>query len=183
MEAARLLEAELEEFAKHTRAIEKEPLSSRKSLDRAGASLGKIADSEDRLPAAMGALTTALGKLRQRHEEQTEIVRRRAEEIRQRTEVYRLLLERMGALVARAAEMNGHLTSISTEDKEKDQLVAELDGVLQEIGALTDATGALKAEAKQQTFEDVAREADGLADQLGAAKSKLARLKKDLARG
>src|SRR5688572_20714209 len=150
MEAARLLEAELEEFAKHTRAVEKEPLSSRKSLDRAGTSLSKIADSEERLPAAMGALMGALSALRRRHEEQTEVVRRRAEEIRQRTEVYRSLLERMGGLVAGAGEMNEQLTRINAEGKAKEELVAELDAVLREIGRLSDATDELRAEAKQQ---------------------------------
>jgi chromosome segregation ATPase len=182
LEAARLLEEELEQFAKLARAIEKEPLSSRKSLDRAGTSLAKIADSEDRLPAAMAALMGALNELRRRHEEQTEAVKRRAEEIRVRGELYRSLLERMSSVVAEASGINARLTDLSAGGRGKEELIADLDGVLLEIGRLTESSDALREEARELRFEDVGRQADGLGEQLGQARSKLSRLKKDLAR-
>jgi chromosome segregation ATPase len=182
LEAARRLEEVLEHFAKLARAIEKEPLSSRKSLDRAGTSLAKIADTEEELPVAMSGLMSALNALRQRHEEQTEAVKRRAEEIRERSEIYRGLLERLRALVEDAARINARMSELAASEKGKDELAADLDVVLGELGALGDATDALEHESKELRFEDLGREADGLSTQLGTAKSKLARLKKDLSR-
>jgi methyl-accepting chemotaxis protein len=182
LEAARELEEELERFGKIARELEKEPLSSRKSLDRAGGSLARIADIEDGLAPAMSKLMAALNALRTRHEQQTENIKRRAEEIRQRSEVYRGLLERLGELLERTGTMNERLSTLSSGDKGKDELVAELESFLAQIGELTDATEALQRECKEVRFEDVAKQADGLSTQLGNARSKLARLQKELSR-
>jgi chromosome segregation ATPase len=182
VEAARALEGELERFAKIARELEKEPLSSRKSLDRAGGQLAKIADLEQSLGPAMGALMSALNGLRERHEAQGESIKRRAEEIRERAVVFQELMDRLAELVERTSALNASLGGITNGDRGKDELIAELDRVLEQLGELTGATDLLKRDARERSFDDLAKQAESHSDQLDAVRSKLARFKKEFSK-
>ena len=181
VEAARGLEEQLEHFAKLARIVEKEPLNSRRSLERAGESLSKVAESDHALNAAMQKLMTALTALRQRHMAQVAAVERRSEVIRERSEQYGRLLERMASLGLVAGEVNAAMGAVVAANPDKSALAGEMESVLEKMAELISASEALEKEAEAQSFEDVGKEAGALRGSLAKGRQKLVQLRKDLA--
>lgn len=183
IQAATQLEAELDGFAKLTRLVEKEPLTSRRSLERASATLSQVATTDERLGPAMRGLMTALDGLRARHQVQADALAVRAEEVRVRSEAYAGLLDRLSALGARAAELNTALVEVTaSEEASRGDLVAKIDAALAKMAEVSEAVASLRRDCREQRFEDVEREVDRLEGQLTGARNKLLKLQRELAR-
>jgi hypothetical protein len=180
IQAASGLEEELDRFAKLSRAIEKEPLNSRKSLERAADSLSSVAASDEALQIAMRTLMAALTALRERHEGQTKVVQERAEEIRQRGEAYKELLGKLATLGANAGEVNSEMITLANGNEDKGAIAGVLDAVLEKMSGLAKSVEEFQQECTEKHFEDIEREADTLRAQLVKGRSKLAQLQKDL---
>lgn len=187
--AAQAFDAELERFAHLTETAQQGKLASQKALERAAETLKEIADCEEQMQAQARALMAALGAAREQQERQAELASQRAEEVRARTTVYGDLLKRFQALGAEAAELNimGQRLSAkkrdagaaadgadAARDPARDTgLSAGLRELSQRMSDVAEHAQSLAAAAYEADFEDVARQADSLRQQLLAARNKV----------
>ena len=105
--AAEALDAQLTRFESLADQFRKAPLNSEKNLERASKLLKDVAEQDQHLNAAVSALVAAVTKTRDRQQTQAESVNARAQDLQQRAEAFKVLLERYGALGQSAAELNG----------------------------------------------------------------------------
>jgi chromosome segregation ATPase len=190
--AAEAFDAELERFAHLTEAARHGSLGSQKALERAAEALKEIADCEEQMQAQARGLMAALGAAREQQERQAALAAERAEEVRERTAVYAELLERFQALGAEAAELNVMGQSLSARKSDaggaagagaaKDPAFANgLRDLAQRMGEVADHALGLTTAARDADFEDVARQAESLRQQLLAARNKVQLLHGSLA--
>jgi DNA repair exonuclease SbcCD ATPase subunit len=200
--AAQAFDAELERFTHLTDTARQGRLDSQKALERAAEALAQIADCEEQMQLHARALMAALGTARELQESQAELASRRAEEVRQRTAVYGDLLKRFQALGTEAAELNSmgqrlsaqksKTTNKTTSEDAADggaggdgprelSLAAGLGELSQRMAEVAEHAQGLTATARDADFEDVARQADSLRQQLLAARNKVVLLHGTLA--
>jgi len=189
--AAEAFDAELERFAHLTEAARHGSLGSQKALERAAEALKEIADCEEQMQAQARALMAALGAAREQQERQAALASQRAEEVRERTAVYSELLARFKSLGAEAAELNVMGQSLSARKSDaggapgagaKDPAFADgLRDLSQRMGEVADHAQELTTASRDADFEDVARQAESLRQQLLAARNKVQLLHGSLA--
>ncbi len=201
--AAQAFDAELERFAHLTDTARQGHLDSQKALERAAEALAQIADCEEQMQLHARALMAALGTARELQESQAELASRRAEEVRQRTAVYGDLLKRFQALGTEAAELNAMGQRLSAQKSKttnetkregaasfgagggdaapEPSLAAGLSELSQRMAEVAEHAQGLTATARDADFEDVARQADSLRQQLLAARNKVVLLHGTLA--
>ena len=190
--AAEAFDAELERFARLTEAARHGNLGSQKALERAAESLKEIADCEEQMQAQARVLMAALGTAREQQEKQAALAAQRAEEVRERTAVYGELLKRFQALGVEAAELNAMGQSLSARKPDaggaagagtaRDPAFASgLRDLSQRMGQVADHAQGLATAARDADFEDVARQAESLRQQLLAARNKVQLLHGSLA--
>ena len=167
--AATSLDAELTRFEETTVGFRKLTLNSQKNLERATKVLSDLAEIEASLGAQVQALVTAIASVRDRQMAQVEVVRSKAEEINARTVEFQALLEQFKVLGVDASGLNDTLQASVTAG-------APLVDLQTAMGELTAKAQGLAELAKSQDFEDLARQADGLRQQILAARSKLRHL-------
>jgi hypothetical protein len=190
--AAEAFDAELERFARLTEAAGHGNLGSQKALERAAETLKEIADCEEQMQAQARALMAALGAARDQQEKQAALAAQRAEEVRERTSVYGELLNRFQALGAEAAELNTMGQNLSARKREgaaatnaemaKDPAIVDgLRDLSQRMSEVAEHAHGLMTAARDADFEDVARQAESLRQQLLAARNKVLLLHGSLA--
>jgi len=169
-------------------AAQRGDLDSQNSLERAGETLSQIAACEEDLHARAQTLMGALAAARDAQQAEAEAVRARALEIQTRTDDYRRVLGTFEAIGTDASALNATAQGLAArgrtpEDMVKDgELVAGLDELQERMAAVADHAAALTADARGARFEDLARKADGLRQQILAARNKIGLLKDSLAR-
>jgi hypothetical protein len=190
--AAEAFDAELERFAHLTEAARHGSLSSQKALERAAEALKEIADCEEQMQTQARALMVALGAAREQQERQAALAAQRAEQVRDRTAVYGELLTRFQALGAEAADLNAMGQNLSARKPDtggaagaaaaRDPAFANgLRDLAQRMGEVADHAQGLLTAARDADFEDVARQAESLRQQLLAARNKVQLLHGSLA--
>jgi len=186
--AAEAFDAELERFAHLTEAARHGSLASQKALERAAESLKEIADCEEQMQAQARLLMAALGNAREQQEKQAALAAQRAEDVRERTAVYGELLKRFQALGAEAAELNTMGQGLSARKPDAGGTAARdpafangLRDLSQRMGQVADHAQELLTAAREADFEDVARQAESLRQQLLAARNKVQLLHGSLA--
>jgi len=190
--AAEAFDAELERFAHLTEAAGHGHLGSQKALERAAETLKEIADCEEEIQAHARALMAALGAARDQQEKQAALASQRAEEVRTRTAVYSGLLERFKGLGTEAAELNAMGQNLSARKREgaasagaeaaRDPALASgLRELSQRMSEVAEHAQGLTTAAREADFEDVARQAESLRQQLLAARNKVQLLHGSLA--
>jgi chromosome segregation ATPase len=186
--AAEAFDAELERFAHLTEAARHGSLGSQKALERAAEALKEIADCEEQMQAQARLLMAALGTAREQQERQAALAAQRAEEVRERTAVYGELLKRFQALGAEAADLNAMGQSLSARKPDAGAAAARdpafangLRDLAQRMGEVADHAQGLLTAARDADFEDVARQAESLRQQLLAARNKVQLLHGSLA--
>ncbi|WP_426755667.1 hypothetical protein [Myxococcus sp. Y35] len=187
--AARALDAELGRFESLAEQLQQAPLQSEKHLERASAMLKGLADLDEQLRLHVTALVGVISKMRDRQQAQAEAVHLRAQELQQRTEVFKELLVRYGAMGQSAGELNVQMQQFAQRRQEAQtpEQNAALAGDFQALQArmtqVADEAQALTRAAEEQAFHDVARQADSLRQQLLSARNKMALLQKRFSEG
>lgn len=162
--AASALDAELVRFEEATQGFAKVALNSQKNLDRAAKLLNDLAASEGSLGEKVQALVGAIATVRDRQMAQVEQVREKSEQIKERSVVFQGLLDQFQQLGTAAGALN-----------EKLKGPGGIVDVQVEMTNLATRAEALATIAKDQDFEDLSRQADGLRQQILAARNKLAK--------
>jgi chromosome segregation ATPase len=171
--AAGSLDAELTRFDEATNAFKKLPLNSQKNLERATKMLNDLADGEAALGQQVQLLVAAIAKSRDRQLGHVEVVRVKAEEIKNRTLEMQGLVEQFKSLGNDAAALNATLQNAPTAG----QALVDFHAQMGELAARAQALAEI---AKSKDFEDLSRQADGLRQQLLAVRAKLKHLEPTL---
>ena len=176
VKAAASLNAELQRFETTAVGLGKLPLNSQKNLERAAKLLTDVAEVDERMGRQVAVLVAAIAEARDRQAAQAEGVRHKAEEINTRAQTFRGLLEQFGALGTFAGTLNVQLHQISVAQAAGE--AAPMTELFEQMGALAQRAEGLAALATKEDFGDIARQADGLRQQVLAARGKLRLLEK-----
>ncbi|NNB99206.1 hypothetical protein HI113_35480 [Corallococcus exiguus] len=187
--AAQSLDAELLRFEALSEQLKEAPLTSEKHLERASKTLKDLADLDDALRMRVGALVQAITGVRNRQQAQADAVNVRAQELQQRTEVFKELLTRYGALGQSAADLNGRMQEFAalrqqaTRTAEEDARLTEVFTALQaRMAEVADDAATLTSAAEEAKFTDIGRQAESLRQQLLSARNKLGLLHQSLSK-
>jgi cytochrome c556 len=185
--AAESLDAQLTRFESLAEQFRKSPLNSEKNLERASKLLRDVAEQDQQLNASVSALVAAVTKTRDRQQVQAESVNARAQELQQRAEDFKVLLERYGALGQSAAELNQRMQEFAAQrakaqtPEQNTEVLGILDALNERMGQVADEASAVTKLGEEQDFTDIGRQADSLRQQLLSARNKLQLLRKGLA--
>jgi uncharacterized protein YoxC len=185
--AAEALDAQLTRFESLAEQFRKAPLNSEKNLERASKLLKDVAEQDQHLNAAVSALVAAVTKTRDRQQTQAESVNARAQDLQQRAEAFKVLLERYGALGQSAAELNQRMQEFATQrakaqsSEQNAEVLGILDALNQRMGEVAEEASAVTKLGEEQDFTDIGRQADSLRQQLLSARNKLQLLRNGLA--
>lgn len=187
--AAEALDAELLRFEALAGQLQEAPLTSEKQLERASKTLKDLADLDDALRMRVGALVQAITGVRTRQQTQADAVNACAQQLQRRTEVFKDLLTRYGALGQSAADLNGRMQEFAalrqqaTRTAEEDARLTSVFTSLQDrMAEVADEAATLSRAADADRFADIGRQADSLRQQLLAARNKLGLLHQSLSK-
>ena len=161
--AAQALESELERFRTSTETLLANRLDSAKQLGRAAKQLESVAGSDERLSGCVAELNAALGEAREKQVGNAEQVRAFADSVGQRAEVLRDLNVRYAALGNAAREVAEKMAPAGTNKAEIELALGQMEGALV---PLLETASALKQDAIEKGFSDIAQQADAMQQQL-----------------
>lgn len=176
VEAAELLDEELQRVGALSREAQRLPLVSRKNLERTGERLAELARADERIGPLLQRLLAAVSEIAARQQEDGARLEARAGELQRRRETYQRLLERYAALGAAAQELNQGLQALPRPRDAGGPHAVDADAlerVRAEVSALVASAAAMSEAARAEDFEELARDADGLRQALLAARNKL----------
>jgi len=188
-QAAEGVEEELRRFEALADTVLRTPLDSERNLERASRALREVAESDERLVAQLQKLVAAVGGVRDRQQEHARGVNARAEELQTRTQAFQALLQRYAGLGRSASELNAVVQDIAarkqkaTTPEDNRALAGSLEQLLERMGQVAEEAQGLANSATADDFNDIARQADSLRQQLLSARNKMALLQKGLAAG
>ncbi|AGC48925.1 hypothetical protein MYSTI_07653 [Myxococcus stipitatus DSM 14675] len=189
VEAARSLEEGLTRFEALSQQLQGLPLQTEKHLERASATLASLADMDEDLRVRITTLVGAISQVRDRQQAQAEAVHARAQELQQRTEVFKDLLVRYGAVGQSAGDLNVRMQEFAARRQqaktaeEHAEVVAAFQALQDRMKEVADEAQAVARSAEERDFNDIGRQADSLRQQLLAARNKMALLYKSVGGG
>lgn len=183
-EAAAALEAELSRFEALARETEAVPLDSEKNFGRAARLMQETADCQERTAGLVRALVEAIHRARDRQQTIAQALLARAEELKSRTELLEVLLDRFRALGVEARDVQALVVNASERGAARDVegTLSMLEQARDRLGSLAGRAEDLARDAREKGIADVEREADSLRQQLTSAKNKLGLLEKSFNR-
>jgi hypothetical protein len=188
VEAASAFDETLRRFGALVESAGRAELDSGEGLARAAGALEKVAACEEEIQQRAQALSAALTAAREAQETQTLAIGARALEVQKRTEDYANLLRRLEGVGQNAADLNAGAQKLAAANKVDRQMPQEtISAMLLQLGELETqmesvavATEALAGDARGAHFDDVARKADALRQQLLAARNRVGLLSEAL---
>lgn len=186
-DAALALERELRRFEELGQAARRMPLDTRNRIERAAKATTEAASEQERVGTALSALVAAITAARQRHEANAAALQERGEEIRRRAEQLGVLYEQYSALGEEGRVVNqlvqeaaARQRDASTPEQIRD-VVAAIEAIEERMAKLVDGARELGQAAVAASITDLAEQADGMRQQVAAAKNKIGLLRKSLA--
>jgi cytochrome c556 len=185
--AAEALDSQLTRFESLAEQLRQAPLDSEKNLERASKLLQEVAEQDQVLNASVSALVAAVTVARDRQHLRAEAVNARAQELQQRAEAFKALLERYGALGQSAAGLNLRMQEFAAQrakaqmPEQNTELLSTLDALNEQMVKVAEEAQSVTKLADEQDFTDVGRQADSLRQQLLSARNKLGLLRKGMA--
>lgn len=170
--AAEALDTELRSLEALVSSANKEPLTSQKHLERAARQLAAVGELESRLRAALTTLVETIAGAGARQQTALEALGARAREIEQRFEAFKALAARRDQLGAQGAEVNEQIRAALAEGNAR----AALPRALESLTRAAQEGEALFVLAREHEFNDLAREADSIRQQLSSLRRKLSHL-------
>ena len=185
LEAAAAFDDELARFGRLVEAARTGPLNSQKNLQRAAHAFEQVGESERRLGETAQALVAALQGARQEQEVQALALQGRAKEVEARTAVAADLLQRYGLVGQRAGELNSLVLDIAAKktngsSEPDEEIIASLAELRGKMGEIAESAAGLVSAAREADFDDIARQADSLRQQIVAVSQKVASIERAL---
>lgn len=178
LQAAQDFDSALENFHRAAEATLRGPLYSARHLERAAGSLNQVAQCEQRLGLASKALSEAIQSAHQQQLDKTQKLTERAQAIAVRNAQFAQLMAGYKALGEAALTLNHEAAEILRKKKELGggspaALADELQGLLDKLTTVAGIAQELTETARGEDFEEIARQADSVRQQLLAARTKL----------
>lgn len=171
VETAEALEDELVRFEGIVAESLRAGLESQKALERAAELLKAVVAADQRISDRVNALVSAVHHARARREERATVVSARAKEIEARSLVFGKLMEEYRGIGQAAGEVTRTLLALmGAPAKERE---AALAVAKDQVAALASRAKALVDQARDDGFQDISRQADGLKSQLHQALNKV----------
>lgn len=181
---AAALSAELVQLEKTIRETDRLAIDSDKALQRARKMLESCAAHEVKLAQHLTALAQAIQASQQRIQSCMEQTVGLSQRIAARSEERTALLERVAGLGRRAGEIQVPIQNAMARGVDGGSAPTEVLGVIGEIvlatGVLLDEATSIAADARAAEWGDVARQADGLRQQIQAVRGKVVGLQRTL---
>jgi chromosome segregation ATPase len=175
--AAEALERELQRYETLALELARERLDSEKTLRRATQALTSLRESEARLGETLAQLVAEISEARERQQTQAATVASCAEQVAQRTNALGALLDRWAAIGGEAAEVTRLVQTVATEPATNGgagaDLAATFDEVEHRLSRLAEEAHALSQAALADSFSDLAKQADGLRQQVLSSLNKV----------
>ena len=170
--AAEGLEAQLEHLEAIVAAARREPLNSQKHLQRAATTLNGVTQLEGKLREALARLVDAIGQAGGRQQTAMEELGQCAQVLEKRLGEFQELIARRDQFGAEAARVNNSIKTLL----ERGDLSSAVPQAISELAHVAAAGKELFAVAKERGFNDIAREADSVQQQLLGLRKKLMQL-------
>jgi hypothetical protein len=184
--AAASLEAELKRYAELASEAMHAPLTSERNIDRAGRALLAAAECEKGLTELVRTLVEAVGTARQTQEATSSSLAERGALIVERRAELDGLMTRFAMLGETAKTLNEGLQKLGGykgnpyDGNDASELREALGQIDVGMTTVAEHAAALAKEATERELSDLGRQADGLRQQILAAKNRLAHLHKGL---
>jgi chromosome segregation ATPase len=181
--AASALEGELLEYERFVSEVKRMNLNTEKAMHRAKDLLENCAAGEQRMAERLQAFAAAMQGVQVRQQTCISEAVQAAEKIQQRIQKRSELLERFSALGERARALNEPVAEL--EAKQDGANAQDLLKTLNEVATRTESVVAeaetLGADAVADDWQDIAREATTLKQQLQSARNKILVAQRDVA--
>ena len=175
MQATIALDEELRRVGVLCDAASRIPLSSRRNLERAARSTADAAEAQTRVGERIRTLMDALAGAQKSNEATVASMQSTSDEIQRRSGELSALLERFDAVGQEAHEINRLMQGV-TSDSAREQLTA----LETRMGAIAETARALWKDAGDGGWEELARDADALRQQVLSASNKVKLLARKL---
>ena len=173
--SALALEEEIARFERLAADAQRTPLDSQKHIEQAAKAARDAAESEERFTEKVRALVEAVAQARDRQARAAEAINARIADVNSRAEIFAGLQRDFVNLGEEAKGINDQVkgaASGETVDGEAAKLAA-IREVGDRLGKAADNAAALAEKAREAGFVDLTHHADGLRQQLLAARNKL----------
>jgi hypothetical protein len=184
VQAAADLEAELEAFAELAVEAKRHSVNNEKSLSRAARALTSSVEHQALIEAKLRALVVEIDAARQKQQASVTALMEVAHDLEARTKKRDELLARFAALGASATHANTLTVELATRKAEgaTDQEVLDRLAQIQvEMAGVAAEADVLATTAQRDGWIEIARQADGVKQQIHAANNKLAIAQRDIA--
>ena len=174
--AAAALEGELRRYEETVTELDKLPLTSDKTLQRARKVLEDCAGHQEKLAVLLPAFAQAMQQAQHRQQQCMDATAEGTEKIRTRFEQRMALLERVAALGQRAQDINAPGAAVMSgqdENQSPTQLLKSLEDVNARTEAVIAEADAVHRLAEDGDWQDIARDTDALKQQLQSARNKV----------
>ena len=184
VKAAMALEAELARYEENVADAKRLEIGSEKGLHKSKTILEACAATEQKMRDHLQAFAVAMQEMQKRQQACVDETLATAKRIEERIHDRAELLERFGQLGQRAKEVDEPVKAVM-QAKADGAKESELLGALAEVISRTDAVladaDAVAKDAQGRGWEDIAREAMALKQQLQSARNKVMQAQKDMA--
>lgn len=184
--AAIAFERELRHFEGLARAACRDPLDSRKAIERAAVATRDAAGYQERTVLPLQELAAAMGRARDRFEASSQALGARAQEIQARMADLTTLFGRFDAIQGRASAINDRVVKLTSGGPpqgplQTQTLAVELDDIGAEMEDLVEETRAIGRDAVEVQLPDLAKDAEALRQKVLAARQTIKRLRTSIA--
>jgi len=174
--AAAALEDELRRYEETVAELQKLPLTSDKTLQRARKVLEECAGHQEKLAVLLPAFAQAMQEAQARQQQCMDVTAEGTTKIKTRFEERMALLERVAALGQRAQDINEPVAAVMSGTEENRSPIDLLE-TLRDVNARTEAViaeaDAVHKLAQDGDWQDIARDTDALKQQLQSARNKV----------
>jgi hypothetical protein len=182
--AASLLEAELTRYEESVAEAKRLEIASEKGLHKSKVVLEACAACEHRMREHLQAFALAMQDMQKRQQTCMEETVASAKRIEERVHDRAALLERFGELGVRAREVDEPVKAVMARQAEgapPSDLLGALAEVIARTDSVLDDADAVAKDAQGRGWEDIAREATALRQQLQSARNKVLQAQRDVA--
>jgi chromosome segregation ATPase len=182
--AAAQLEEELSRYEKLTDEVGRVAIGSEKTLARAARAVQDAAACHERIMESVGALSEAMNATRARQESSLVRMAEAARHVGERATAFRALLARYASLGEVAKTLNASVTEIAAHKADgaaPSEVITSIAALVDRMGGAVTEADELTRGAKESSFDDLARDADALKQQIHSARNRLVLVQRTLA--
>jgi hypothetical protein len=184
VQAAQVIEQELERLEGLARSVQKARLDSDKNIARAGRILEEAVQQQEQLGVSLRKLGESMGRMQLRQQTAVEAIAARAQDVQRQATLLTAHVERFAALGVKAAEATRMLQAPPSADDAvgaaRDAAAAPATATLIDVEArlhaLSDEAKALARSAQAAELTDISKDVESLRQRLESARSRLSEL-------